>query len=163
MELSEQSPEEIQQQIEATREALKEKISSLEMGISDTYQEAKSSVKEKLEDVKSVFDVKQQIINHPIAFVSILLAAGYAITHKNNSKQNPQTSFARPNQSNLNFKSSLLGEFKKQVGNEFSYLGNKATELLLSEFERAIKNQVPPPFVGSVERVFGNLRQKIRS
>lgn len=162
MNINEQTTEEIQVQIEATREALKEKINHLETGFNDTFKDAKSTVEGTIADVKSAFDIKQHIIKHPYIVASIVIGAGFLLSRKSDSHSQSQISSLsnlRP-QNNQSYGNRLLNELKTQVRNELGNAGSKLTTIALIEIEKSLKEKAAKPFADSIERVFMNLRQK---
>jgi len=74
--LSSQEPEEIRQSIELTRAGLTQKIETFKSVIEGDVADAKDFVREKVEDVKSTFDLARRVRRNPWQFVGASLAVG---------------------------------------------------------------------------------------
>jgi ElaB/YqjD/DUF883 family membrane-anchored ribosome-binding protein len=73
------SPELLREEIERTRASLGEKLETLETEVRSSVHDASETVRERIEGMRSIFDVKQQIQAHPWTSVGIAVGVGYAI------------------------------------------------------------------------------------
>jgi ElaB/YqjD/DUF883 family membrane-anchored ribosome-binding protein len=73
------SPEVIREQIEQTRVSLGRKLETLETEVRSSVHDASESVRERIEHVRRVFDVRHQIGEHPWVGVSAALGVGYVL------------------------------------------------------------------------------------
>jgi ElaB/YqjD/DUF883 family membrane-anchored ribosome-binding protein len=86
--LTEQTSDEMRQEIDGTRSAMADKLEALEDRVMDTVESARETVQDSIQTakdtvatVKRTFDVKHQVQQHPWAMVGGCFLAGLALGH----------------------------------------------------------------------------------
>jgi len=103
-----QRTEYIRQDIDATREAMTDKLEMIESKVKGTVDDLKGSVENTVEtvkeNVKQAFDIKQQVSERPWTMLGASVVAGYVLGSLGGSDDSPtsSTSQYRTNYSNYN-------------------------------------------------------------
>lgn len=101
-----QRTEYIRQDIDATREAMTDKLEQIESKVKGTVDDLKGSVENTVEtvkeNVKQAFDIKQQVSERPWTMLGASVVAGYVLGSLGSSDDSPasRTSQYRSNYSN---------------------------------------------------------------
>jgi len=152
--LSQLDPAEIKHSIAETRSGLLAKLESLETEVKSEVNGAKSFVQQKVEDVKSAFDVRNLIGTHPLASVGTALFAGWILDQLIPVRRSELERSARPQvfSSGESSVASYANE-QRQTAGEASSAG------VLSRFEPEIAQL---KLLG-LEAIFSPMRQIIKS
>ena len=134
--LSNQAPEEIIEQIQATRASLAEKLNSLETGVKDTVEVAKQSVQETIEEVKSTVNMREHIRNHPWEFLALSFFGGAAYGF-----------LASPQGKKLQKRAGVFA--KKEIEQRGSAIGDMAKTAVIAAGVKILQQAAMTAFRGS--------------
>lgn len=164
--LDSKAPEEILQDIEETRNALADKIGSLEAEVKDTVSNAQASVAENVEHFKQIFDIKRQIQNHPWTFVGGALVLGIAasqlIPRERRTFESPTGS--EPIESpepKVSRTASMLNAIGRQLKPELAQLKGMAVIAVAQAVRKLVTENLSPSVSDQVGRVVENATRKL--
>jgi ElaB/YqjD/DUF883 family membrane-anchored ribosome-binding protein len=181
--LNNKNATQIRSQIFKTQTALTQKSEQLKAEMQSAFTRTENSVKEKVEDIKQLFDLHYQIERRPWTFLAGAVATGVLIgklitsasrdldlesqeshngqiTHRNiNSNYYDEMLPLSPN--NNHKSQSILSRIANKFGDELTHLKSVSTGALFATLRELAKSSIPKPFSEKIGHVFDEVTEQL--